>query len=79
MPLQSVFLGWTTTLLAGVIYALPPVRCLLSCSAAAPTLTMSNDPAMAVTVAIVLTNGQMEVAGGFIKAAADTPVMLKRA
>jgi hypothetical protein len=79
MPLQAVFLGATTTLLAGVVYALPGVRCLLACSAAAPTLTMSNDPAMAVTVPVVLTNGQMEVAGGFIKAAADTPVMVKRA
>ncbi len=79
MPLQSVFLGATTILLAGVVYALPPVRCLLCCSAATPTLTMSNDPAMAVTVAITLTGGQAEVAGGFIKAVADTPVMLKRA
>ena len=80
MPLQSVFLGATTLLLNGVVYALPGVRCLLACSAAAPTMTMSVDPAFANSVPVALTNGQMEVAGGFIKATgADTPIMVKRA
>jgi hypothetical protein len=77
MPTYVLPLGVITTLLAGVIYALPAKRCLLFCSAGAPALTMSNDPAMAVTTAVVLTNGQMEVAGGFIKATADTPVVVK--
>ena len=77
MPLQVLPLGVPFTILNGIVYALPGKRCLLFCSAGAPALAMSNDPAFATTIAVVLTNGQMEVAGGFIKATADTPIIVK--
>ena len=79
MSLQSLTLGNQITLLAGIIYALPAKKVRLTTSAAAPTLTISTDPAFGTNVALVLTAGEVELAGGFIKAAADTPVIVKPA
>lgn len=79
MPLQCLTQGNQITLLAGIIYALPAKKVRLTTSAAAPTLTISTDPTFATNVAVVLTGGEVELAGGFIKAAADTPVIVKTA
>lgn len=77
MPLNVLTFA-PNTLLNGVIYALPQTKCMLFTSAATPSLLVSHDPAFATSVAVVLTNGQVELGAGFIKAAADTPVILKQ-
>jgi hypothetical protein len=78
MPTQLLPLGPPVTMLAGIAYALPAVNCTLFTDAAAPTLTQSTTPSFTVSSPITLTGGQSAVSGGFIKAAADTLVILKR-
>jgi hypothetical protein len=77
MPTELVSIGPPTTLLAGVAYALPAVRVTLYTDAAA-TLTQSNTQAFTASNAVTLTAGVSSVAGGFIKAVANTLVTLKR-
>ena len=78
MPQESLSFGPPTTLRAGIGYALPAAAGTLFTDAAAPTLTQSNTQAFTANVAVVLTAGAARVAGGFIKAAADCLVTLKR-
>ena len=78
MPTQLLLPGPPTTLLAGVIYALPAVKCTLFTDAAAPTITQSNTVAFTANSAVTLTGGQATVAGGFIRAVANALITLKR-
>jgi hypothetical protein len=79
MPTQLLPIGPPTLMLAGVAYALPAVKCSLYTDATSPTLTLSNTQAFTANTAVTLTAGQATVVGGgFIKAAADTTVILKR-
>lgn len=79
MPTQLLPLGPLVTMLANVVYALPAVQCVLFTDAAAPTIAQSSSVSFTLTSPLTLTNGQASVAGGFIRATADTPVILKRA
>ena len=78
MPTQLLSPGMPWTILAGQVYALPAVKCTLFTDAASPTITVSNTQAFTANAAITLTAGAATVAGGFIKAAADTLITLKR-
>ena len=78
MPVQSLPIGPPITMLANVIYALPAVRVTLFTDAAAPTIAQSNTSAFTANSAVTLTAGQVSLAGGFIRATADTLIVLKR-
>lgn len=77
MPQQSVPIGMQVTMLAGIPYALPAVEVTIFTDVAA-TITQSNTAAFSASQSVTLTNGQARVAGGFIKAVADTLITLKR-
>lgn len=49
------------------VVALPARRCLLFSSTATPGLQSSNDPAFGDNAALTLTNGVVEVSGGFLR------------
>lgn len=78
MPAEVLSIGPPTTMKAGVAYALPAVKVTLFTDATTPTLTMSGTSAFTANVAVTLTGGSVTLSGGFIKAAADTIVTLKR-
>jgi hypothetical protein len=78
MPVQLLPVGTPVTLLANVIYALPVVKTTLFTDGAAPTIQQSNTSAFTANVALTLTAGGATVGGGFIRATADTPIVLKR-
>jgi hypothetical protein len=65
-------------MLAGVAYALPAVKCTLFTDAATPTITQSNTLAFTTNAAVTLVAGSATVGAGFLKAAANTLVVLKR-
>lgn len=81
MPTELLPIGPIVTLLQNVIYALPASRCLLFTDGAAPTLQQSTTVGFTANVALVLTNGQAEVSGGFIRCTnlATCNVTLKKA
>lgn len=78
MPTELLPLGTPVTMLAGVVYALPAVEATLFTDATTPTITQSNTQAFTANVAVTLTGGQATVGGGFIKAAGNALVVLKR-
>lgn len=78
MPTQLLPLGAPVTMLAGVAYALPPFKVTLFTDAATPTITQSNTEAFTANAAVTLAGGQATLAGGFIKAVANTLISLKR-
>jgi len=78
MPTILLPLGTPVTLLANVVYALPAVKATLFTDAPAPTITQSGTSAFTANSAVTLTAGQAVVAGGYIRATADTLVTLKR-
>lgn len=75
MPLQALGLG-TTAITQNTIFALPARRVLMFSPDAAPTFVQSNDSAFALSVAVVLTNGQAELAGGFLKCTSAAPTTI---
>lgn len=76
--MQLLSIGYPQTLTRNVIYALPGRRCLLFCDTAGAALEQSNTDVMTADVNMTLTDGQHEVAGGFIRStAADAIVILK--
>lgn len=68
--------GVVTTIPQSTVYALPPVRVLLFCDTATPNLLQSNTSAFTASVAVTLTNGQAELAGGFIQSTTATTTVL---
>lgn len=78
MPTQLLPVGPPTTMLANVVYALPAVKVTLTTDATTPTITQSNTQAFTANVAVTLTGGATTLAGGFVKATADTLIVLKR-
>lgn len=80
MPTELLSLGPVSSLVQNTVYALPAVHCLLF-TTGAPTLQQSTDVAMTAPVAVVLTAGQAELAGGFLRCTSAGPqlVTLKRA
>lgn len=81
MPTASLSIGPVQTLVQNVVYALPPVRCLLFTDATTPTIQQSTTVGFTANVALSLTNGQAEVSGGFIRCTnlATCNITLKRA
>lgn len=67
MPTECIAIGPVFGMLQNVVYALPASRCLLFTDGAAPTLQQSTTLAFTANVPLVLTNGQAEVSGGFIR------------
>jgi hypothetical protein len=74
-------LGTITTIVQNEVMALPASRCLLFTDGAAPTLQQSTTQAFTANVAVTLTGGQAELAGGFIRCTnlATCNVVLKKA
>jgi hypothetical protein len=78
MPTELLPLGTPFTMLAGVAYALPAVKATLFTDATTPTITQSNTAAFTANAAVTVTAGVSTVSGGFLKAAANALVVLKR-
>jgi len=73
MPMERLGVGYPIPITQNTIYALPAYKVLLFSDAAAPTFFQSNTPAFTLSVAVVLTNGQAELAGGFLRCTSVTP------
>lgn len=80
MPTELLTIGPIHVLTQNTVYALPATRCLLFTDGVAPTIQQSADVAFTANVALTLTSGQAEVAGGFIRCTnlATCNVYLKR-
>jgi hypothetical protein len=78
--MTSIPVGVATTMLQNEIFALPASRVRLFSSSAAPAFQQSNDPAFGNNVAVTLTDGMADLAGGFIRATAvgGAVVMLRK-
>lgn len=76
---QQLSIGYAQPITQNTVFALPARRVLMMSQDAAPTFLQSNDVSFAVSVAVVLSNGQAELAGGFLKctSAAPGPIFLK--
>jgi hypothetical protein len=59
--------GPVTAVTQNTVYALPTRRCLLFTDATSPTIQQSQTSTFTANVALTLTTGQTEVAGGFIR------------
>lgn len=68
MPTELVPLGIPFALIQGTVYALPACRCLMFSVGA--TFEQAANVIFAVPSAVVFTNGQAELAGGFIRCTA---------
>lgn len=81
MPTEVISIGPVFTMTQNVIYSLPAPKVLLFTDAVMPTIQQSTDVAFTANVAVVLTAGQAELAGGFIRLITAGPirVVLKRA
>jgi hypothetical protein len=76
MPTQLLSIGYPNPITQNTIYALPARRVLMFCQDAAPTFFQSADVTFAVSVAVTLTNGQAELAGGFIRCTSAAPTFI---
>lgn len=76
---QLLSVGYAQPITQNTVFALPAKRVLMMSQDAAPTFFQSNDVAFTTSVAVALTNGQAELAGGFLKctSAAPGPIFLK--
>jgi hypothetical protein len=80
MPTEAISCGPVFSMIQNTVYSLPACHALLF-TTGAPTLQQSTVLAMTAPVSITLTNGQAEVAGGFIRCTSAGPqlITLKRA
>jgi hypothetical protein len=79
MPVQSIPIGPLTPMKMGVIYSLPPVKCLLFITNESVMLESSQDINFATIVYPTLIGGYAEVDGGFIRSTiSNISVSLKR-
>ena len=70
-------IGPPHTITQNVVYALPARRCLLMSSTSG--IEQANDVAFTTPVALTLTSGQAEVAGGFIRCTTGNPIISLKA
>jgi hypothetical protein len=75
---ECLQIGYPLTLVQNTIYALPAKRCLLFCDTAGAALELSNTVAFSADVNLTLTDGQHEVAGGFIRSTAAAALVVLR-
>lgn len=73
MPTEVLSIGYPIPIVQNTIYALPSRRVLMFSDAAGPTFFQSNTLAFTVSVAVVLTNGEAELSGGFIRCTSAAP------
>lgn len=73
MPTEVLSIGYPIPIVQNTIYALPSRRVLLMTDAAGPTFFQSNTVAFTASIAVALTNGQAELAGGFIRCTSAAP------
>ena len=71
--MTALTLGAPIAITQNEIYALPAKRCLLFSDAVTPTFFQSNTEAFTASIAVTLTAGQAELAGGFLKCTSATP------
>lgn len=78
---ELLTIGPVTSLVQNTIYALPASRVLLFTDGVAPTIQQSTTVAFTANVAVTLTAGQAELAGGFLRCTnlATCNVTLKKA
>lgn len=77
--MEALSIGVLSSLTQNTIYALPAVKVRLFCSDAAPTFQQSNSPTFATNVAVTLTDGMADLAGGFLRCTTgNVTVMLRR-
>jgi hypothetical protein len=81
MATELLPLGPVAVMTQNTIFALPASRCLLFTDGVAPTIQQSTTVAFTANVAVTLTGGQAELAGGFIRQTnlATMNVVLKKA
>lgn len=75
MPTELISIGPPTSIVQNQVYALPASRVLLF-TTGTPTLQQANDVAMTAPVAITLTGGQAELAGGFFRCTSAGPITI---
>jgi hypothetical protein len=63
----AITVGRVLALTQNVVYALPAQRVLLFTDATTPTIQQSLTEAFTANVAVTLSGGQAELAGGFIR------------
>jgi len=79
MPTTQLQFGQVEAMVQSTIYALPMSRALLFTTDTTATVQQSNTLSFAASVPVVVTTGQAEVAGGFIRCTTGAiNVMLKR-
>jgi hypothetical protein len=79
--MEKLSCGPILSLVQNTIYALPPHKCTLFTSAAAPTIQQSTSATFADNATVTLTAGASEVVGAFLRvtSAGPTPAVLRRA
>lgn len=75
MATTLLSVGYAQTMPQNQVHALPASRCLLFTSTAGAAFQQSNDVAFGDNTAVVLTNGQAELAGGFLRSTAGAAVV----
>lgn len=70
MATELISLGTLVTMAQNTVFALPARKVRLFTNSAAPALQQSNDITFATNVAVTLTDGMAELAGGFLRATA---------
>jgi hypothetical protein len=78
MPIEVLSIGPIQTMRANVVYALPAVNVTMYTDGATPTMTQSLTQAFTANTPVTFTAGVASPTGAFIKATADTLVILKR-
>ena len=78
MPIEVLSIGPVQTMKANVVYALPAVEVVMYTDGATPTMTQSLTQAFTLSTPVTFTSGVAKPSGAFIKATADTQVILKR-
>jgi len=66
-------IGRPTAIVQNQIYALPGRVVTMFSDATTPTFFQSSTVAFTASIAVVLTNGQAELAGGFLRCTSATP------
>jgi hypothetical protein len=65
--LTAINAGGVIAMPQNQIFAIPPRRYLFQTDATTPTVKWSTDPAFGTSITLTLTNGECEVAGGYIQ------------
>ena len=73
MATEALTIGNQIALTQNTIYALPPKRVTMFSDATTPSFFQSKTVAFTASVLCTLVNGQMELAGGFIRCTSATP------